>query len=923
MRGDPLSIGRVLICAVALQACDSSFLHGLDKIEAPGDGSECPGGRPVLVARADSDGSVNLSWDFDQDVTFVVQRSEDGVAFSTIADRVASKSFRDQDVRDRDLRYQVRPVNITCPESNVERLRTAPKVPSNLQADSRFEGLEIYVDVSWLDSNELTGNCFDVARSPAWPSGSIEASEPELVDGPLEPETNYEYSVTTFFSCAVRVLDSGGSASISVTTPPRAVRELRVVDEQAGRVVLSWDDPNETTERILVRRARANALDSPIDVTSLAPGANGFDDQDPQLAPGTEYSYFVLVEAPGGFSATSSIGARTTVNPVLSLEEPRLDRDCLLEVPSSISLDPRVAGVQSITGTLTLPLRPGASIPLMASETGLEAQIPSNALDLDTLAPETRFEAVMTVLDTAGGLSVAASSALMKPLPAVLLSPASITQRSSGILAVTGFQPLSSNGIDQCPDCRGPWGSLAVGLDHVCALVERPSPGRTRVVCWGHGSRGEAGTGARIESYPNPRIMCDGPGPMTEPGCPPLTDAVQVTAGQGFSCVLLSNGHVRCTGENAVGSLGLGRVGGSDGSDNEPFLRPVCRSGSDEDGDCVVLTGVDRIRSGRGLNSCALFANGEILCWGSPFPANPMEPCSQGDVTDLDCAQPLRDVRAVGMGNQMTCFVLRDGTARCFGANDRGQLGTGAPTSGSFLELHTVCREGSGSTCVPLDDLVTVDGGLAHACALDASGSVWCWGDNEHGQLGSGDLSNANSFSPVRVCREEPGGTCAPLADGVALAIGQDFGCVLLEDGTVECWGDAGSNAGTNIANPLGDGLPDRENPRPFAGPVCESGRLESGGGCQPLGSGLRGRMMAVSAGQSAVCALTENGEILCWGGQGTLGTLGHGSSYGDAVNPVPVCSRGNGDGNDCPPGSVLSDGARRTCVPLAIAPEP
>ncbi len=116
-----------------------------------------------------------------------------------------------------------------------------------------------------------------------------------------------------------------------------------------------------------------------------------------------------------------------------------------------------------------------------------------------------------------------------------------------------------------------------------------------------------------------------------------------------------------------------------------------------------------------------------------------------------------------------------------------------------------------------------------HACALLQDGSVQCWGDNSSGQLGSGLLS----FS----------------SPAVQLSAGDLHNCVLLENETMRCWGDRSSGKignGTTSGNELSPALP--------------------GGGLSNL--------LFVTAGKSHSCGLTRGGSVFCWGAnvQGQLG---------------------------------------------------
>jgi len=87
----------------------------------------------------------------------------------------------------------------------------------------------------------------------------------------------------------------------------------------------------------------------------------------------------------------------------------------------------------------------------------------------------------------------------------------------------------------------------------------------------------------------------------------------------------------------------------------------------------------------------------------------------------------LTDVRlSAGFGH--ACAVAR-GAMYCWGDNSNGQLGVAGGDAGTGQAPVTVA---GGPWVAPA-------AGSAHTCALATDGGVWCWGANDKGQLGSGD----------------------------------------------------------------------------------------------------------------------------------------------------------------------------------------
>jgi alpha-tubulin suppressor-like RCC1 family protein len=116
--------------------------------------------------------------------------------------------------------------------------------------------------------------------------------------------------------------------------------------------------------------------------------------------------------------------------------------------------------------------------------------------------------------------------------------------------------------------------------------------------------------------------------------------------------------------------------------------------------------------------------------------------------------------------------VLGDGSARCWGRNEHGELG-----DGSTYSSHVP---------VPVSDItgaIRIAASRYHTCATLVDGSARCWGSNDYGQLGNGSL--LASLIPVPV---------SDLTGAVAIAVGFRHTCAVLGDGAVRCWGsnDAG-----------------------------------------------------------------------------------------------------------------------------------
>ncbi len=199
---------------------------------------------------------------------------------------------------------------------------------------------------------------------------------------------------------------------------------------------------------------------------------------------------------------------------------------------------------------------------------------------------------------------------------------------------------------------------------------------------------------------------------------------------------------------------------------------------------------------------------------------------------------------AIAPGVTHTCGIMT-GTIYCWGWNNYGQLGNGTTTDSSTpVAVNTATMSGT---------VTGIVAGGYHTCATTTSG-IYCWGMNNYGQLGNG--TTTDSSTPVAVDTSMMSGTVT------ALAAGNYYHTCAATTNGVYCWGQGGSGQ-------LGNGTTTDSST-----PVAVNTSM------------MPGTVTALAAGNYHTCAATMNGAY-CWG-QNTFAQLGNGTTA-YSLNPVAV----------------------------------
>ena len=467
---------------------------------------------------------------------------------------------------------------------------------------------------------------------------------------------------------------------------PAAVTGLQVKTRTARAITLSWNTP-ATASTIVVRRAAGTTAPSgPAEGTAVDVTGAPASVKDDTVAPGTTYSYSVFARNSAGTSGPQSVTTRTLA---VGTVDGGANFTCGLDGTGKAFC----WGVNPV-GQLGNNSTTNSSVPVPVNSAGV--------LQGKTL--------------TALGAGAAHGCTLS--------DDAKVSCWGYNIYGQLGNGTTTNSSVPVAVDTTGVLAGktitdISVGGYHACALAGGA------VYCWGYNIYGQLGNGTTTNS--SVPVAVDTVGVLAG------KTITQIAAGYSHTCVRDSDGKAYCWGNGTQGSLGNNTTANS--------AVPVAVSTTG------VLNGktLTALTSGEG-HSCAL-ADAMAYCWGYNFAGqvgnntttNALVPVAVNTATVLS-GRKLVDISA---GSSHTCALDDAGLAFCWGYNVVGQLGNNTTTNSAVAVPVVTTGVLNGKT------LVQVGNGSNHSCAVDSTGTAYCWGFNTGGQLGNG--TTVNSGVPVAV----------------------------------------------------------------------------------------------------------------------------------------------------------------------------
>ncbi|KAB8033689.1 RCC1 domain-containing protein [Fluviispira multicolorata] len=283
--------------------------------------------------------------------------------------------------------------------------------------------------------------------------------------------------------------------------------------------------------------------------------------------------------------------------------------------------------------------------------------------------------------------------------------------------------------------------AVSAGYLQTCAFLT------SGMKCWGSQNKGILGNGLNLSTpAQTPQVVSNLNGQRIK----------MMVTGDLHVCVLFSSTQsVSCWGQNNYGQLG------TDFTVTPSFSLTA-----------VPISLPEPIKSiaTSDFTACAVAVSGNLYCWGQ-------------DITTSSNPNPVlitSNVKNISSGEQAHfCFIDTSENIKCFGKNNKLQLGT-TPVSATYNKAPNAV---SG-----LSNAEAIVAGQSHTCAITNNGSsVYCWGDNSLGQLGNGSSSIVPSNIPLAVVG-------LPSGKAIDIAAADNVTCTLHDNDDIYCWGNNSSS---------------------------------------------------------------------------------------------------------------------------------
>lgn len=645
--------------------------------------------------------------------------------------------------------------------------------------------------------------------------------------------------ISLFASAAVLAACGGGGGGGSSTTPPPAATTFTVGGTLAGLA--------SGASVILQNNAGSN----------LTVSANGTFTFATAVASGGAYAVTVLTQ-PSNQTCTVTSGSGT-----VSANVTNVAVNCVTNPANTFTVGGTVSGLA--TGATVVLRNNGANNASVAANGAFTfpAQASGSAYAVTVFTQPTSPVQVCSVTNGSGTVTANVSNVsvtCVTPVPGTFSIGGTVSGLSTG-----GSVVLRNNGgNDLTVSANGAFTFTTPVTAYAVTVFTQPtapagSPaGQTCTVTSGSGTASAAVTNVAVACVNN------------DAGAPTVTARSPLTNAVGSK---LQGGVVTATLSEAISSTNL-----------QSFLTLTSTAGA--------VTGTVSLVGGNQV----VFTPAAALSFDTTYTATLTTAVrdNAGNPLAANVVWSFNTGKKIAIGYEHTCVRLLNGSVKCWGhtegfAGSYGQLGYDDPHNrGDGLDPAGQASPYWVSAGMPAVNLgtgrtaVAIAAGDYHTCAILDNGDTKCWGSNDDGELGQGNLANqldtSNPPGSSHGIGDEPtdgsGGVgemprLGPINFGgghkaIEIVGGQFFTCARLDDNTVKCFGK-------NDAGQLGLG-----NTTPLNAPGAA---IDFGTGLTPI---------SISAGHAHACAIlrdntTSAKSVKCWGGNqwGQLG-LGDTNNRGD-----------------------------------------